>query len=414
MITPSYSLTATERVLPKLALDFTTASLDSRITFTRMTDATHPATYTNSSGAVVAATNNQPRFDYDPVTLVCKGLLIEESRTNNLLNSVFANAVAGTPGTAPTDWSNLVSTGTITSVTAGIYASGNAIRITNVGTRRAFFKSYAVSANTTYSYSLRVTVHSTQNVSWPRIQDCMNLAGGPSGSTITYLLNGASATSTTTIPNGQTSVVTAIIAVAATAGNVEVRWGLGIGSVIDADVTVQMPQFETGAFPTSYIPTTSAALTRNADVAVMTGTNFSDWFNTSEGAAVVQVLPSTISGTRPAIEFDDNTANQAITLRGVAADPQLFVVNGGATQATLDAGTITANAVYKLGGAWKSSSFAASVNGGGSVSQLSGTYPTVTQARLGSDGTNYLNGCLQNLRYWPQRITNAETQAFSK
>lgn len=46
MITPSFGLTATERVLPKLALDFTTALLDSRITFTRTTD----ATYVNSSG----------------------------------------------------------------------------------------------------------------------------------------------------------------------------------------------------------------------------------------------------------------------------------------------------------------------------------------------------------------------------
>lgn len=59
MITPYFGLTATERVLPKLALDFTTASLDSRITFTRTTDATHPATYVDSNGYVTSATNNQ-------------------------------------------------------------------------------------------------------------------------------------------------------------------------------------------------------------------------------------------------------------------------------------------------------------------------------------------------------------------
>ena len=35
MITPAYSFTAMERVLPRLALDFTTASLDSRVTITR-------------------------------------------------------------------------------------------------------------------------------------------------------------------------------------------------------------------------------------------------------------------------------------------------------------------------------------------------------------------------------------------
>ena len=34
MITPAYSPTATERVLPHMALDFTTAALDSRVTVT--------------------------------------------------------------------------------------------------------------------------------------------------------------------------------------------------------------------------------------------------------------------------------------------------------------------------------------------------------------------------------------------
>jgi len=87
MITPAFGLTATERVLQKLALDFTTAALDARVTVTRTTNATNPATYINSSGVITAATNNQPRFDYDPVTLLCKGLLIEESRANLLLNT---------------------------------------------------------------------------------------------------------------------------------------------------------------------------------------------------------------------------------------------------------------------------------------------------------------------------------------
>ncbi len=87
MITPSFSLTATERVLPKLALDFTTASLDSRVTFTRTTGASNPATYVSSTGYITSATNNQPRFDYDPITLTCKGLLIEESRANIFIES---------------------------------------------------------------------------------------------------------------------------------------------------------------------------------------------------------------------------------------------------------------------------------------------------------------------------------------
>jgi hypothetical protein len=61
MITPSFGLTATERVLPKLALDFTTASLDARITFTR---AGNTATRINTSGYVELINADLPRFDF--------------------------------------------------------------------------------------------------------------------------------------------------------------------------------------------------------------------------------------------------------------------------------------------------------------------------------------------------------------
>lgn len=156
MITPAYALTATERVLPRLALDFTTAVLDPRVTVSR---ALNTATVQNADGSVSIVNADLPRFDF--ANGVCRGLLIEEARTNVLLNSVFAGAVAGTPGTAPTNWLDLQSTGTIASVSAGIYAAGNAIRITNTGTRRAFYRSQALLANTTYTYSLKITVHST-------------------------------------------------------------------------------------------------------------------------------------------------------------------------------------------------------------------------------------------------------------
>ena len=84
MITPAYGMTATERVLPRLALDFTTASLDPRVTVTR---ALNTATVINSSGLVATVNANLPRFDYDPSTLACRGLLIEESRSNAILYS---------------------------------------------------------------------------------------------------------------------------------------------------------------------------------------------------------------------------------------------------------------------------------------------------------------------------------------
>ena len=97
MITPAYSPTATERVLPRLALDFTTASLDPRVTVTR---ALNTATRVNSSGDVEVVSANLPRFDFDPTTLVCKGLLIEETRTNLLRYSEAFDNVYWTPARA--------------------------------------------------------------------------------------------------------------------------------------------------------------------------------------------------------------------------------------------------------------------------------------------------------------------------
>ena len=90
MITPAYSPTATERVLPKMALDFTTGTLDSRVSVAR---AGNTATRINSSGKIEIVNANLPRFDYDPATLAPRGLLIEEQRTNLLLRSEeFDNA----------------------------------------------------------------------------------------------------------------------------------------------------------------------------------------------------------------------------------------------------------------------------------------------------------------------------------
>jgi hypothetical protein len=190
--------------------------------------------------------------------------------------------------------------------------------------------------------------------------------------------------------------------------------GLSVSGV-GATAHIYEFQVEQAAFPTSTIPNSGVTTTtRNADVATMTGTNFSDWWTATTGAAVIRALPSTVSGTRPLIQFDDTTANEIIALRGNTTNPELYIVDGGTPQAQIDAGTIAENTAYNLAAAWNTDNCAASINGDTAVTDVTATMPTVTQARLGSDGTNYLNGCLQTFRYWPQRLINAEVQAFSK
>src|SRR5581483_3040464 len=58
-------------------------TLDIRITFTRAS----VGPYFDAPGTMQTAANNVPRFDHDPTTLLPRGLLIEDARTNLLLNS---------------------------------------------------------------------------------------------------------------------------------------------------------------------------------------------------------------------------------------------------------------------------------------------------------------------------------------
>lgn len=413
MITPSYSITATERVLPKLALDFTTASLDPRVTFTR---AGNTATVVNSSGYVTPINADLPRFDYNPITLVCKGLLIEESRTNLFTYSAqFDDAiwVKGTnilPAPTVTADTSISPSGTLTADTYTRNSTGeNRLRYT---TTQAVSTSYVLSvfakAGNVSFLRLRNLAQATETNTWFNLSNGTvgTISAGTSSASITSFGNGwyrcsITVTTSATIANNFIDIANAASdgSISGSAGNTTIIWGA---------------QLEAGAFATSYIPTVASQVTRTADVATMTSTNFSSWYSAGAGGVVARVLPSTVSGTRPALQFDDNTANELINLRGNTTNPELVIVDGGSPQVQIDAGTIAANTVYSLGAAWNTDNCAAAVNGDAAVTDATATIPTVTQARLGSNGTDYLNGHLQNLRYWPQRIINAEVQAFSK
>ena len=71
-------------IRPTLDLNFAaTKTLDRRITFTRDS----VGTYIDENGILKYASNNTPRFDHDPTTGESLGLLIEESRTNQIIYS---------------------------------------------------------------------------------------------------------------------------------------------------------------------------------------------------------------------------------------------------------------------------------------------------------------------------------------
>lgn len=403
---------------PRLALNFTTGVLDSGVTFTRATSASNPATYVASNGVITAATNNEPRFDYNPVTLVCKGLLIEESRSNlakysgdtSNVNWLAVNATKTSTNNLAPDGTNSAALVTANGVSTFHLMQPNS-------TDQISFTS-----GVTYTLSCFVKAGS---------QNYIQLTG------MTAVFGASQYANFDLTGNGSTGTVSGGTAYIQPAGNGYFRISLTVTATATSTnnfgyltfvtsataprnqnntltTTLYMwgAQVEVGASATSYIPTTTTALTRNADVATITGANFSSWWNAIEGSVLTRYRPSIVSGTRPIIQFDDTTADEIICLRGNTTNPELYIKDS-TDQATIDAGTIAANTDYRFAAGWKLNDCAASINSGTPVLDGAATLPTVTQTRLGCDGTNYLNGHLQTIEYYNRKLTNGTLQQLA-
>lgn len=401
-------------ITPTYALNFTAGVLDPRIAFTR---ALNTATCVNSSGFIAIVNANLPRFDYDPATLASKGLLIEEQRTNLMLlseefnngtrwilgaNTVTADTTVSPDGTVNADTYTATSTGT------GSFARQQAtVSATTAYTVSCFFKKgtaeFAVispfdGANgNRYWFNLNTgVVGSTALIGSGFTNPSARIEGYGNG---WYRCSVTFTTLSLTTFNFFASFADADASLTLTSGRTGFIWGA---------------QLEAGAFATSYIPTTTTALTRNADVATITGSNFTSFWNATQGGATVQATPSTVSGIRPLVQYDDGTVNEIIALRGNTTNPELYIVDGGTPQAQLDAGTIAANTAYSLTGWWATNDCRARKDSGAEVTDATATIPTVTQARIGSDGTNYLNGTIATINYYAAFSSQIYTRRKNK
>ena len=364
----------------------------------------------NFGAAPSAAAAHGPRLDYDPVTLAAKGLLVEEARTNLVLNSGLSGGVSGSPGTAPTSWSRTA---------AGSYTySADEETVTEFKTRieqdalsRSFLaQGLSVLANTTYIASVVVDVVTSgiiaQHITW---------ASGPAGSTQTYQLNGVTVSAATGLPVGR-SVISSTLVVSSTAGSAQLRIGAGIQSAgVASDITVRRPQIEIGTFRTSYIPTAAATVTRSADVASVGVSQFP--YSATEGSIVANVTPLNVAAARRAVQIDDGTEDERYTLSINSTPNGLFtVIDGGSSQAAIATGTPAANTNIKLAARYKVDDFALSVNGGAASTDTTGTLPTANLLmRLGSgtSSTEPLNGHIRQITYIPRALSDAELAARS-
>lgn len=391
-------------ITPALKLSFTSATLDPRITFTR---SGNTATRVNASGYIETVNADTPRFDYDPVTLACRGLLVEEQRANSL---TYSNTLSNAA------WSTLNMT------------VGASSEISPNGTTDAFLLT-ASSANAfLYRTSVFVASATSYTISCyckqgttPVVNVDFVTAGYAQGARARFVLS-TGTVSTITNYGSVTGTTASIVAARNGWYRCSISLTVPAGAYFVQLLTTESgktihacnAQLEAGAFATSYIPTTTTALTRNADVATITGTNFSDFWQAGKGGVLVRARPGTVSGTRPWVQFDDGTADNLIAIRGNGTDPELYIVDSTTPQAQIDAGTIAANTDYTMTAWWNTNDCKARLDSGAVVSDTSATIPTVDQMRIGSDGTNYLNGHIASIGYYDRFSSQVYTRRKNK
>ncbi len=311
--------------LDNTTLNFMLSAMPAGVGFTRASSATDFAT----TGLLTTEGVNVPRFDTHPTTLQPRGLLVESSRTNLLLNSATL--------------------------------STQSISVTAVPHVLSFYGTGSVT-----------------------------LSGAATGT-----LNGTGA-----FPNR------AVLTFTPSAGSL----------TLTVTGTVEFAQCGPGTFPTSYIPTTTAAATRASDYPRVAELNTLN-FNPNEGTLL--------------IEFEKNFVPQAAVFPcaagffGTGVSMQIYnapntttlnlQVSGGID--TPLPGSFSLSAPNKVAFAYQNANFAACLNGGALLTNTVAALPSgFTRLDIGTQlgGSNQFNGWIRRLEYSPVRLNNARLQTLTQ
>jgi hypothetical protein len=391
------------------------------ITFTRASD----GTFVNSAGQIEIVAANVPRFTHDPVTLESLGLLVEEQRANSIRNNTMVGAVAGTPGTLPTNWDGLGSSQDLTRtvVGTGVEDGINYVDIRWQGTLTSALanavlatpdqQTQIVASNgQTWagSWFVKVVGGSLANISALSISITERTSAGA------FVAFGLAGITPSGAPLAQQrySYVKALDGGATTARvTTDIRVTASSGAAIDITLRIGLPQLEQGAFATSVIPTSATAVTRSADVASITGSAFSGFYNQTEGTIYVDGRRSDLNHTASAWFLTMSTGVTTTRLQlgfDFPATGNYAIVSSGTLQGVVNP---SVNTLVRRAAAAYSNDCAVSYNGASPSSFAAASLGAYSRMDIGAyvnSASGGLNGTIRRLTYWPQRLPNSTLQ----
>jgi hypothetical protein len=311
---------------------------------------------------------------------------VEEQRTNLVLNSAtFQPTSGGFPASYTVD--QIAPDGTTTASRQTAATTRTFVDYTGIANAQYTFSFYVRATSGTQALGVQLknagtdtiitTTNFTATTSWQRIS-------------VTGTTNGATA--------GARIELTGVT-------NGTILWGA---------------QLEAGAFPTSYIPTTTAAVTRSADVCSISGSNFSAWYRQDEGTVFAEALKNTNSLSSRLVTFNDGTAAEQIrfnTSISTNIRPDWQIIDNSSVQANItNAGEVAVNTIFRVAGGYALNSFASVVNGVLGTPDTSGTVPSISQLNIAANEafTGIFNGTIRRITYWPTRLPNSTLQAVTQ
>ena len=417
---------------PSLNLNFARSkTLDPRITFIRPQTG-NGVTYVGEDGLIKYPSADEPRFDHDPETGECLGLLVEESRVN------YEKYTED-----PTQWtiSNMIPTGIGTALPTGEVSTTIEYRGETTDPNSKLIRplpiNSSVVAGETWCFSIflkagtedTVNINLTNNTATEgvRVNSFNMLTGEDSGivetgGTTNGEFNAVSypnewwrisirSTYSLNAPGQQTLIRLKGFSNQVTETTSFSAWGA---------------QLEKAPFPTSYIPNgTDSTATRNPDKVSMEGDNFSDWYNQSEGTFLLKsAMANPGNGQNQfLIRASNNTYSNAVGIfDGGNGTASISVTVDGLFQGlTGSINTVQKNSLFAVCSAYKFNDLALTLNSNSiAVDDDGAPIPTdLNRFDIGKDHANATAngldaGTISQIVYYPRRLTNTQLQNLTK
>ena len=371
-------------------------------TVTRATNATR----VNASGLIESVASGIPRLDYfaSGGTVGCPALLVEPSGSNLVQRSEeFEN----------TYWSKANGAVTQNQTTApdGLTTADKYVVTSGAAANSPIIRSFTFAINTTYTLSLFVKKadYNTASIRLSTtetglITNSFNLASGTAtNNQIQDYGNGwyrvwVSFTTAATVTNGQVQLIR----------DAEVRDGV-------AGIFIWGAQLETGSVATSYIPTTTAAVTRNADVVLVSGA-VSGSIGQLSGTIYAEVdVQTAFLGTILTIDDGDTsdfisiTKNANLTIRARIRRTS-GTITSIITSAAVSVGT------HKIALAYTNGDYALYIDGVSAGTSTNSTdYPATSLTQCVLSNANYgpLNDRILDAALYTTRLSNAQLASLT-